>query len=185
MNAIYRKYQNVFNMLLDRKYEIPQQLTFDEFQKRYMNNNDHIYIHGDNYTIIIFRLTTLKTKIFNKAIKNVKTHKIIAIISDKNIIKRHISIINKYDKHDIELIILERFNFHLTKHILTPKHILHRDSSFLEKNSTYSKDDIPRMLITSPLSKWYGAKVGDVFEIHRELGKENPLVISFRLVVSD
>lgn len=182
---IYKRYLNVYRMLIDRKYHVPSQLTYDEFQLQYGNHSNNIIINGNDYNVIIIQNKKFKKKLYTKIVKNIKIRKLIIIIIDPKIEKRHIKIINEDTNHDTELIESVYFNFHLTKHEAVPLHILHKDSSILEKQSTLKLMDLPRILISDPLSKWYGAKPNQIFEIHRTNGYENPVNISYRRVVDE
>lgn len=63
--------------------------------------------------------------------------------------------------------------FNITKHMLVPKHILltqqERRELLLELNKkNNSLKLIPKIYDTDPISKYYGAKVGQIFKIIRE-----------------
>jgi DNA-directed RNA polymerase I, II, and III subunit RPABC1 len=63
--------------------------------------------------------------------------------------------------------------FNITKHMLVPKHILltqqERRELLLELNKkNNSLKLIPKIYDTDPISKYYGAKVGQIFKIMRE-----------------
>lgn len=177
----YHIYTNIINMLDDRKYKY-NAISADQFSK--LRSGDHVIINDDQYSIAIIKKKSFVKKDFNEIIKNVKTKHVI-IVSKCNIEKRHKKIANTLKEKGfiIELIPRSVFNFHLTKHEYVPRHIIHRGG--LDPDTvSFDCDKLPKILVTDPISVWFRAEPGDIFEIHR-LGYENPIVISYRIVVKN
>jgi DNA-directed RNA polymerase I, II, and III subunit RPABC1 len=75
----------------------------------------------------------------------------------------------------INIFLDKELMFNITKHMLVPKHILlsphERKELVLELNKkapTNALKTLPKIYDTDPISKYYGAKVGQVFKIIRE-----------------
>lgn len=70
---------------------------------------------------------------------------------------------------NIEFFLLEELTYDPTEHFLCPEFILLKDEeakAFLEKNNlTY--EDLPIISRYDPISRYYGAKTGDIFKIKR------------------
>ena len=75
--------------------------------------------------------------------------------------------------NNIELFIQKNLTFNLTHHELVPKHIILSDE---EKKKVFEKYNVnesqptqfPKILITDPVAKYYGAKRGQMFKILRK-----------------
>ena len=73
----------------------------------------------------------------------------------------------------IELFYKEELDVNITKHVLVPKHVLipqtnvDKIENICKKYNIESKTTLPIMLSTDPVCKFYGGKVGDIFEIYR------------------
>ena len=67
--------------------------------------------------------------------------------------------------------------FNVTKHILVPKHTLLQDDERKAIGKLYGFKNIPQIKLNDPLSKYYGAKRGDIFHITRKIG------MTYRIVV--
>lgn len=72
-------------------------------------------------------------------------------------------------KMNFEHFLIEELQFNITKHCLVPKHrimSISEQESFL-KSTKCEKSNLPSILTIDPVSRYFGAKVGDVFEITR------------------
>lgn len=71
----------------------------------------------------------------------------------------------------IEVHLLGRLQFNITKHVLVPKHEVIRDKSevqrVLEMYSLKSKFQLPIIMRSDPIARYYGMKNGDLVRITR------------------
>lgn len=84
----------------------------------------------------------------------------------------------------IELFLIDDLQFNITKHSMVPKHIL-MDKKFklqLIKFYNIPEAKLPLIPSTDPISRYFGAKRGDLFKIERETGN-NLISPYFRLVI--
>ncbi len=78
----------------------------------------------------------------------------------------------------------DRLLIDITEHELVPKHELLEPDEKRELLEIYNikEDKLPRILLSDPISKYFGAKKGDVFKITRKSETTGKYVI-YRLVV--
>lgn len=72
-------------------------------------------------------------------------------------------------KLSFEHFLVEELQFNITKHCLVPKHRIMAEIEECEvlKTLRCEKANLPTILTTDPVSRFFGAKVGSVFEIVR------------------
>lgn len=83
-----------------------------------------------------------------------------------------------------ELFIEDDLMINLIEHDLVPKHILlsQEEGKITCEKYNCKKKNLPKMLISDPVAKYYNAKVGDIFKIIRP-SETAGFVPSYRLVV--
>lgn len=72
-------------------------------------------------------------------------------------------------KMTFEHFLVEELQFNITKHVLVPKHrimAVEEQETFL-KAMKCEKSNLPTILTSDPVSRYFGAKIGEVFEITR------------------
>jgi hypothetical protein len=88
--------------------------------------------------------------------------------------------IKKYkEKMKIEIFMGDHLLFNLTKHFLVPKHHLMTDQEqkeFLKDKEIGLVDRLPKIYDNDPVSRYYGAKVGQIFRITRESLSDDTMV---------
>jgi DNA-directed RNA polymerase I, II, and III subunit RPABC1 len=85
----------------------------------------------------------------------------------------------KNSEIDVNIEIFDRneLGFNVSKHILVPKHTLLNEYDRNGLSKLYGLKNLPQIKIADPVSKYYGAKKGDIFHIDRKIG------MTYRLVV--
>jgi DNA-directed RNA polymerase I, II, and III subunit RPABC1 len=73
-------------------------------------------------------------------------------------------------KIDIEIFEQYELGFNVTKHVFVPKHILLDKTERDKVVRKFKAKNIPQISLLDPLSKYYGAKKGDIFHIIRKMG---------------
>lgn len=98
----------------------------------------------------------------------------------KNEIKKLITEENK----TIELFLFSELMYNITKHMLVPKHILltQSDKRTLMKKYHVTEKQIPKILSSDPVSRYFNAKPGQIFQIIRDSNITYKSV-SYRIVV--
>lgn len=74
-------------------------------------------------------------------------------------------------KMNIEVYPVQRLQFNITKHMLVPKHEVIRDKAaidaILESFKLKSRTQLPVILKTDPIARYYGMKSGDLVKVTR------------------
>ena len=179
---IKNKYFNVrktlLEMLIDRKYNVDKSLfiSFNEFSLIYETFNfDFNVVSKDNsHTMYITFFTDIKNftkKDFYNTINKIDRNdgdKIIIILREKcnqTIIKE----LNLAKNKNIEIFTINILQFNITKHELIPKMELLNDQEKKELLIKYkcTVNQLPKIFKTDPITKYFGAKTGDIFKIYR------------------
>jgi len=186
----FKAYKTVLEMLLDRGYTLPENLTltYSQFEILYESNNLYIYLESNNEKIYVYFHTLVKsfakkdfTSILNKLKKEYGDDlHIIFVTKDK---------LNQTLSKDIvrmkqcESFVLKSLVFNITKHYLIPKVEIistEEEDELLEAYNT-TKLKLPRILLSDPLVKYYAAKSGNIFRITRP-SKNSGIILSYRCV---
>jgi len=175
--------KNIKKLLKDRKYEYIDTFYDTEFDSDEREliwiiakyNGKHILIHLSKL-LKSFKSTDIKAtaKFINSSDKLSKLHKtalkyIFIIDKKKTTFPKLLLNFKKafFKKVEVELISKENLEINPIDHIITPKYRLlsEEEVSKFEDNSTCKKKHILKMIESDPISVWYGAKRGDIFEI--------------------
>lgn len=178
-------------MLMNRR-TIPNndetyQKVYNAFKTSLKKNTDNeaIYINNDNKYIV---------KFIDRSITTIKKTPELELFLDNNsnaykfLIANDIS--EKIKKTIINIKNLELFTYsqvikNIIEHHLVPKHrLLTEDekNQFIQEYDIKNKD-MPRIFNNDPISKYYNAKIGDIFEIER-ISYTAGITVSYRLVVA-
>ncbi len=175
---------NIYNML---RYRGIEHLTDNDLNK-FKDNNDKEYFINDN--IMIFFVDALNKKVAlkieNDMIENKITHSI--IISDKITHTTKKYIINNLNTKEflIEMFLYQELKINISEHILVRKHKIIDNNTKSELLNKYKivKEMLPQILITDPMCRYVGGKLGDIIQINRNeetIGNNK----YFRLVVRE
>lgn len=189
-NTFYQIYTNVIDMLKDRKLIIKgnHPLSKDDFFKQYTTQQ-----------VIIFAQSKIKSKtaVFISKMQRsfIKEHleeviKLIKGTGVQNLIcvvhKRLNDQAIKVDKLKVSFLYHWELYSNPTKHFLVPTHELLSEEAEIDlfKNSTFGdKSKLPKIKISDPICRWFGAKLGNVFMIRRNVLDGSALFeISYRVV---
>jgi DNA-directed RNA polymerase subunit H (RpoH/RPB5) len=86
-------------------------------------------------------------------------------------------------KENDEIFLMSELVFNRTKHRLVPKHVLMTEVEKRDVLTTYDCRDtqIPRMVTTDYIARYFGAKAGDMFKIFRP-SPSSGMYITYRVV---
>lgn len=86
----------------------------------------------------------------------------------------------------VEIFLKKEMMINLVDHIYVPKHILlsYEESEKMMNDYDVQKKDIPRILLSDPVSRYYWAKIGQIFRIIRPSEMTGSSVY-YRIVVRD
>lgn len=177
---VYRVYQTVLEMLSDRGWKnIPSVPDFENFKSQYNNKNldidiaeddKSVYIHFNNDTKSMGKsaLVSLVQKI--KADNDSPNLGIIIITREK--ISSGISKLVSEEKEkykNIEFFLFDDLFINKTHYVDCPVHILLTDEEKKGVMEHYhlKENQLSKIRFDSPICRYYGAKLGQVFKIIR------------------
>ena len=96
-------------------------------------------------------------------------------------------IIDKIDIENIQIFTYSTLLFNITKHDKIPKHIRvisdkKEIAEICELKNISSVDKLPKILLSDPLSNFYGLRIGELFEF-RKYSKNSGIYIYYRVCV--
>lgn len=117
------------------------------------------------FTPIKFKWTEVK-----KYFEDEEKYSNYILVVQENITQNNLKAIHALNL-PIEIHLLNRLQFNITKHHLVPKHEVIRDKKViedvLERYKLKNKYQLPILLKTDPIAKYYGMKNGDLVRITR------------------
>ncbi len=162
MNSNIRN--TIHEMLNDRQYLNIKQFDNDSdiIFECFDTNNNKILIINNETKIGIKEIQRIQNKIKHLNI----FHSI--IITEKDLTPQAKKNIDK--EINIEFFLYKNLIFNITKHILQPKfRIMEIDEiNFILKSLNCSLSNLPKISVNDPISRYYNAKIKDVFEIKRK-----------------
>jgi len=93
----------------------------------------------------------------------------VIIVTETHLSPQAAGQLNNYPAWSLEHFMYKEMTYNLTKHFLTPKHrlmSLPEITKFLDDNEQ-DINNLPVMSYQDPISRYYGSKPGDIFEIER------------------
>lgn len=175
---VYHVYRTVLEMLSDRGWNAPSLPDFENFKSRYNSKNidlditdgtKSVYVHFNNDTKSMGKsiLVSLVQKI-----RSDKSNDLSIIIITREKISSGITKLVSEEKEkykNIEFFLFDDLFFNRTKHLYCPVHKLLSDEEKKEVMEHYHFKDnqLPKIRSEDPVSRYYGAKPGQVFKITR------------------
>lgn len=190
---LFQIYTNAHKMLKARKVDIKKNTKIESSEKQFwerFKESDIITLSDDGLTILyVDKSSNFIKDIFMGIMLHIstkyKTVKNVIMVINKKISKTIEKYKSSYQSYRIEFLNYNMFDIDKSKHVLVPEHILLSEDEkkdFL-RGSTLLEKDLPKILSSDPMSKWYGAKRGQIFKVIYE-GKCNTLKrTEFRIVV--
>ena len=195
-NRIFRARKTIIDLLNDRNYDLSSvtNLKTDQESFKEYNKNDNLDIFVKNATREIYvkfiKIAKAKPATLRDIISHIHTdiltlenRKILIVLLSKpnNTI---LKIKNEPACKNIELFWVGHLLINITKHTFVPKHELVAKSdldTIMTKFSLSSFNQLPILLKSDPVSKYYGFESGDVCKITRK-NKISGISVIYRLV---
>lgn len=199
IRKFYKAYRTVNEMLIHRGYNVPSEdlnKTFEDFHQEYKEkgSREHFSIYcshstNSSNTILVFFPEDLKL--------GIPTIKKICEIMDNNDVVRGIVVmrveVTAFARRALERINssfqLETFKqselmINITNHTLVPKHeiLSDKEKKDLLKQYSLKESQLPRIQKLDPVSRYFGAKPGQVFKIIRK-SETAGRYVTYRIVV--
>jgi len=197
---IFRTWKTSCEMLLDRGYTIPGEFSdadVHSFFELYQNTDapvgflsyDILGTKDTKKTLVKFTLD--KESVNRQEITNIRGKVnetygedtvIVHVLKYKPNTFAYKEIKETGEKTD-EIFLYTELIFNRTKHRLVPKHVLLTEAEKREILQTYDCKDtqIPRMVTTDYVCRYFGAKPGDMFKIFRP-SPSSGIYITYRVV---
>ena len=195
----FQAYLNILEILKERGFVIIDNkiLSLNIFLKKYEELSPLVFIyeHKSNKEKIYFSIFK-ESKITKKDLLNkiqVITEKndynnYLFLTSDVQILNYINEIKNKYNI-DLQIFKIEHLQINILKHELQTKFILLNSEEkqiFLDKNK-WKENNLPKMKLDDPISRYYNAKSGQIFKIIRKnmvgRNKTSSQGIYYRIVI--
>jgi DNA-directed RNA polymerases I, II, and III subunit RPABC1 len=195
----FQAYLNILEILKERGFVIIDNkiLSLNIFLKKYEESSPFVFIyeHKRNKEKIYFSIFK-ESKITKKDLLNkiqLITEKndynnYLFLTSDVQILNYINEIKNKYNI-DLQIFTIENLQINILKHELQPKFILLNSEEkqiFLDKNK-WKENNLPKMKLDEPISRYYNAKSGQIFKIIRKnmvgRNKTSSQGIYYRIVI--
>ena len=164
MNNVYN---TLFEMMQERGYSSEKKsknnIEIDDFNITFTKDNDKIIVfYINNAKVGINHVKSIIEHIQSKS----ATH---ALIIYSLVVTSFAKQFIESCEYNIEIFNENELFKNITKHYLVPQHkLLDKDEiSFLIKNLQIKYTNLPKVKKQDPLSRYYGAKINDVFEITR------------------
>ena len=192
---IFHARKTILEMMEDRGYDTSKHIKdipLELFIETVADNNLEMVFEGENKLVVYF-FTEIKS-ISKKEFKSV-CDKLISKYEDDYLniimvfpnkasssIKKEIILTPKYK--NVQLYELKHLIINITKHKLQPKFKVLTEDEITEIITKLSipKEQFPKILITDPISRYYGVKIGQVFKITRQSYSAGEYV-TYRIVV--
>lgn len=170
----HRVYQTIIEMLIDRGYNISQNVDYDDFIIMYEESNYDITDDDNKIHVAFFKdQKTFAKKDLENMVQTIKEQfdeniNIIIILRDKYNVTIEKELANDLYRN-VEIFLFKNLTFNITRHQDIPKHKLLNKSEIEEVKKIYGAklNQYPKMFVSDPIARYYGAKGGDVFEIIR------------------
>lgn len=173
----------IYNMLIARNYNVSENFIDDIDEKFLTSKVDD----PDNKLYVFFPNTTTKVGVstIRNYVKDMQDNQVIRAII---VVKDAITAFAKQVFVDANPLIIECFKeneLYIDKlnHVLVPKHELIDEESKKEllKNYKIKEWQLPKILSSDPIARYFGAKKGQVFKITRHSENSNEYIY-YRLV---
>tara|TARA_B100001123_G_C15289020_1_gene1016757 strand:- start:1578 stop:2195 length:618 start_codon:yes stop_codon:yes gene_type:complete len=179
LKRIYNAYNNALEMLSYRGYETDKLInsSIELFNKR-LDTEIFDKITGNNEQqcfLIIMKNQKITKKDFLSRLDTINKDNegddflLLVLTFDKHL-NSFIKLIQKKYSKDIQIFLIDELQMNILKHELQPDFILLSDDEKLDLINKYdvTMDQLPKIKLTDPVTKYYNAKVGDIFKIIRK-----------------
>jgi DNA-directed RNA polymerase I, II, and III subunit RPABC1 len=179
----FRVRKTSMEMLEDRGFEVSEEdknMNYEDFTNRLEENAIQlIAVHRNNPIKMAYVTFILDAKSFSKkdliALKALIDEKYptnemtVIIVQDKQTPQIAKELLN--DEYKLyEIFSMKNLMFNITHHEIVPKHIIlsQEEIELMLKLFKTTRAQLPKLLTTDPVAKYYGMKAGDVCKIIRQ-----------------
>ena len=176
----YRGTLDLYNMIPD---EVLEQILIDS-ESNFSNLNFELKNEKEKVVVVFLKdASNLEKKINDskKSYKCTNNNTLLIILCNK---EKPIDEYLNTDKKNVEIFWFKQLTFNVSKHSLVPKHEIISNLLLSNLKKTYllnSINNLPTILNSDPVAKYYGMKIGDVCRITRHNENIGPSIL-YRLV---
>lgn len=194
----YQAYLNILEILKERGYKIDDDsiLSFDIFSKKYEEIEHFVYTYKhksikDNeiYLSILKESKITKKEMLNK-IQNItdETHyNNFLFLTTNSQVLNYVKELKQKFNIDVQFFTIDNLQMNILKHELQPKFILLSDEERAKILEKYDENNIPKIKLNDPITRYYNAKPSQIFKIIRKnmvkRNKTSSQGIYYRIVV--
>ena len=198
MKNTFQAYLNILEILKERGYKIDDDsiLSFDIFSKKYEEIEHFVYTYKhksikDNeiYLSILKESKITKKEMLNK-IQNItdETHyNNFLFLTTNSQVLNYVKELKQKFNIDVQFFTIDNLQMNILKHELQPKFILLSDEERAKILEKYDENNIPKIKLNDPITRYYNAKPSQIFKIIRKnmvkRNKTSSQGIYYRIVV--
>lgn len=169
--SILRGFETILEMLRDRHLDIGT-VTKQHMEDvlKHESIKQIIEVILNDVKVIFYTPPKFKWADVKKYFEDETPYSLYILVVQENITQNNMKSIHSLPLN-VEVHTLSRLQFNITKHVLVPKHEVVRDKKevddIVEAYKLKNKFQLPIILKTDPIAKYYGMKSGDVVKITR------------------
>lgn len=171
---LFKSFNTIIEMLNDRHIDVSNinSTILQDSLVNYSKIGLELFLENNSIKIIYYLSSKFKWSELKKFFEDLKpeTNLYLLIVADK-ISANNIKIINALNLN-MQIFNIKELQFNITKHILVPKHEIITDQqeikSIITNYSLKTKFQLPLILKSDPVSRYYGLKNGDIVKIKRD-----------------
>lgn len=168
---IINSFETILEMLKDRGEDVgifTKQHVADILAVDSLKTSIEVIIN--KIKIVYYTPAKFKSADIKKHLEDDEPYELYILVVQENITQNNMKAINQLNLN-MEVHLLSRLQFNITKHHLVPKHEVIRDEStiaaILEQYKLKNKYQLPIILRSDPIAKYYGMRNGDIVKVTR------------------
>lgn len=168
---IITSFGTILEMLRDREVDVgavEKQHIEDILEQEALKPVIEIIVNKTK--VLYYTPAKLKIADIKKNFEDEQPYDLYILVVQENVTQNNLKVLNSFGLQ-IEIHLLNKLQFNITKHELVPKHEVIRDKQviydILEQYKLKNKYQLPIILKTDPIARYYGMKNGDVVKITR------------------
>ena len=170
---IIKSFGTILEMLADRKIELPGHITsahLAELLETETVLKNIIEVKINNLRVVYYTPQKFKWADVKKHFEDVKSEDHYMLILCENMTQNNLKSLMSCGA-SLEIHLITRLQFNITQHVLVPRHDVITDKAEIDQilniYKLKSRHQLPIILKTDPIAKYYAMKSGDVVRVTR------------------
>jgi len=182
LKRLFRIFKTVTQMMSDRGYFVTsdfRDMRFEEFEERFKDKDARQgmsmpYMKRENEQQKVYVFFSQTTAKFGKEDLKLKLNQMTDTGATSGIIilqgESNVNVADYEKEYKLEFFKEEELLVNITEHELVPQHLLitEEEKKELLKRYKLKEQQLPKILVTDPVARYYGLSRGDVVKIIRE-----------------